>query len=85
MSRYNRSTDEQKAYEEAGWDMIEQRDEVQDELDAIEAKLTGGQIKKENQFATPQAHRPAHNTPLSERVRAKHLAAWILKQAKEKK
>ena len=84
MSRYNKSTDEQRAYEEAGWDAIEVRDEVQDEIDILSAKSAAGQIKKNKQLSPPHAHKPAHNTPLSERVRAKNLAAWILKQAKEK-
>jgi hypothetical protein len=79
----SRSWEEEQALQQQYFDAIDRFDPVQHELDIEAAKLTGGQIKKENQFATPQAHRPAHNTPLSERVRAKNLAAWILRMNKK--
>lgn len=78
----SRSWDEEQRVQQEYFDALDRFDPVQHELDMAAEKITGDQNEIKKQFAPPQQIKPAHNTSLSERVRAKNLAAWILKQTR---
>lgn len=83
MKHYNRTYEEQQAFEDAQYHLIEKRDEVQDELDAIALKTERKELPKQKQETAK--HFVAAHLKLSEKKRAYNLAMWILKQGEKKK
>lgn len=78
-----KSWEEEQKLEQEYFDKQDKFDPVQEELNVESSKLEGEQVNKICTTSTTPK-KPAHNSPLTERVRAFNLSKWLLSSSKLK-
>jgi hypothetical protein len=79
----SRSWEEEQALQQRYFDDLDRYDPIQHELDVESGKIAATFPKITKEETHEAVIRPAHNSPLSEKVRAKNLAMWTLRKARK--